>query len=801
MIGVFLSITAFATSRLHIDKVQNIPFGKTVKINVDFQTVKTVGARMQPVDWKFKIIGNRQYFVVTKDNNKTLSVKNNSQSDDGKYVRIEIYDPSTQVSDTLRIRLLPQVFYHYTITASKDVGQNQHIWSIVDPNDEKSLTPRDLIIQALYIGFTALLDAHQKSPDNIKVSEEFLKNFGNSVNDLNNLSVAEKKQRIINMFKLIGVNQAEIDFANMLKLLDKLKLSHLFFTFPGITQSDLMTQPKEGFVVTKYKKNDWGSRAAPNRLAFGVILNNKQQLIRVVLVQPKDSESGVRILQSNTTGFGIVDKKDEGYYSGDNSESEDLDLPLNMQGQNQATKVTASKKTKAQLAQQKDIKLAAVEAQGGVEESKTTATMPLQSQPTVSRLAIADNQKAASQQYAGRQNITAAKALPDSAQPKVEQLNRNAVSNKNPELLANIRNFDQSQLKTAPINQGNQAPEQPKVTIPPPPPLPPALSTTENGKNTLSNQQIAKEVQALPAQNKIGNSDNKENSVLLASIRNFDQSKLNKASNSAAQKSVVTDANRNVQQNEGREGLLQQIRQGQYNLKKTTVQQGSKTSVKAVDSKAQQAKPLTPMELLKQSLSKRRVAMGYDSDKENSKPEQSSKQQEKSELINTQASPINQDNQVPEQPKVTIPPPPPLPPAPKLSTTADGNNLSKQEKTRKEEILDQGDVQKPNNTELRGSIENFNKDNLKKVSDSAKNNKAQENKGRDAMLQQIRQGQHNLKPVGLPEEKTLQRNKVNLLEEALRKAMEKRGQLQTDENLDDQDGVYQSGGDVDDWDE
>ena len=207
------------------------------------------------------------------------------------------------------------------------------------------------------------------------------------------------------------------------------------------------------------------------------------------------------------------------------------------------------------------------------------------------------------------------------------------------------------------------------------------------------------------------------------------------------------------------------------------------------------------MELLKQSLSKRRVAMGYDSDKENSKPEQSSKQQEKSELINTQASPINQDNQVPEQPKVTIPPPPPLPPAPKLSTTADGNNLSKQEKTRKEEILDQGDVQKPNNTELRGSIENFNKDNLKKVSDSAKNNKAQENKGRDAMLQQIRQGQHNLKPVGLPEEKTLQRNKVNLLEEALRKAMEKRGQLQTDENLDDQDGVYQSGGDVDDWDE
>ena len=356
-------------------------------------------------------------------------------------------------------------------------------------------------------------------------------------------------------------------------------------------------------------------------------------------------------------------------------------------------------------------------------------------------------------------------------------------------------------MKTAPINQGNQAPEQPKVTIPPPPPLPPALSTTENGKNTLSNQQIAKEVQALPAQNKIGNSDNKENSALLASIRNFDQSKLNKASNSAAQKSVVTDANRNVQQNEGREGLLQQIRQGQYNLKKTTVQQGSKTSVKAVDSKAQQAKPLTPMELLKQSLSKRRVAMGYDSDKENSKPEQSSKQQEKSELINTQASPINQDNQVPEQPKVTIPPPPPLPPAPKLSTTADGNNLSKQEKTRKEEILDQGDVQKPNNTELRGSIENFNKDNLKKVSDSAKNNKAQENKGRDAMLQQIRQGQHNLKPVGLPEEKTLQRNKVNLLEEALRKAMEKRGQLQTDENLDDQDGVYQSGGDVDDWDE
>lgn len=196
-------------------------------------------------------------FLVTKDNNKMLSVKNKNQSDDGKYVRIEIYDPSTQVSDTLRVRLLPQVFYHYTITASKEVGQNQHIWPIVDPNYKKSLTPRDSIIQALYIGFTALLDTHQKSPDNIKVPEEFLKNFGNSVNDLNGLSIAEKQQRIINMFKLIGVSQAEIGFANMLKLLDKLNLSHLVFTFPGITQSDLMTQPKEGLVVTKYKKNDW----------------------------------------------------------------------------------------------------------------------------------------------------------------------------------------------------------------------------------------------------------------------------------------------------------------------------------------------------------------------------------------------------------------------------------------------------------------------------------------------------------------------------------------------------------------
>ena len=76
---------------------------------------------------------------------------NNNQSDDSKYVRIQIYDPSTQVSDTLRIRLLPQVFYHYTITASKEVGQNQHIWSIVDPNYEKSVTPRDSIIQALKI--------------------------------------------------------------------------------------------------------------------------------------------------------------------------------------------------------------------------------------------------------------------------------------------------------------------------------------------------------------------------------------------------------------------------------------------------------------------------------------------------------------------------------------------------------------------------------------------------------------------------------------------------------------------------
>ena len=798
MIGVVLSITAFATSRLHIDKVQNIPFGKTVKINVDFQTVKAVGARMQPVDWKFKVIGNRQYFVVTKDNNKTLSVKNNNQSDDGKYVRIEIYDPSTQVSDTLRIRLLPQVFYHYIITASKDVGQNQHIWSIVDPNDEKSLTPRDSIIQALYIGFTALLDAHQKSPDNIKVSEEFLKNFGNSVNDLNGLSIAEKQQRIINMFKLIGVNQAEIDFANMLKLLDKLKLSHLVFTFPGITKSDLMTQPKEGFVVTKYKKNDWESRAAPNRLAFGAIINNNNQLIRVVLVQPKDSESGVRILQSNAIGFGIFDKKDEGYYSGDNSESEDLDSPLNMQGQNQATKVTASKKTKAQLAQQKDIKLAAVEVQGGVEESKTTTTIPLQSQPTVSRLAIADNQKAASQQYAGRQNITAAKALPDSAQPKVEQLNRNAVSNKNPELLANIRNFDQSQLKTAPINQGNQAPEEPKVTIPPPPPLPPApkLSTTEN--NTLSNQQNFQETTALPAQNKPNVSGNNEKSALLSSIRNFDQSKLNKASNSAAQKSVVTDANRNIQQHEGREGLLQQIRQGQHNLKKIPTQQESKASIKAVDSKAQQAKPLTPMELLKQSLSKRRVAMGYDSDKEKSKPEQSSKQLEKSEVISTQSSPINQGNQTSGQSEAIIPPPPPVPPALKPSTTADENNLSKRQAMSQEGTFLQGDAQKPNNTALLGSIQNFNKNNLKKVSDSSKNSNVQQNKGRNALLEEIR-NKPKLKAVGLPEEKKLEATQTNPLLKMLEQAMKNRPELQQD-NRDGQDSAYQSGEDDDDWD-
>ena len=190
------------------------------------------------------------------------------------------------------------------------------------------------------------------------------------------------------------------------------------------------------------------------------------------------------------------------------------------------------------------------------------------------------------------------------------------------------------------------------------------------------------------------------------------------------------------------------------------------------------------MELLKQSLSKRRVAMGYDSDKENSKPEQSSKQQEKSELINTQASPINQDNQVPEQPKMTIPPPPPLPPAPKLSTTADGNNLSKQEKTRKEEILDQGDVQKPNNTELRGSIENFNKDNLKKVPDSARIIKHRKIKEEMRCYNRFAKVNIILNRWVCLRKKTLQRNKVNPLEEALRKAMEKRGQLQTDENLD-----------------
>jgi len=40
VMGLMFSVTASATSILNIEKVQNIPYGKTVKINVDFQTVK-----------------------------------------------------------------------------------------------------------------------------------------------------------------------------------------------------------------------------------------------------------------------------------------------------------------------------------------------------------------------------------------------------------------------------------------------------------------------------------------------------------------------------------------------------------------------------------------------------------------------------------------------------------------------------------------------------------------------------------------------------------------------------------------
>jgi len=628
---------------------------------------------MEPVNWSSNVVRGKIFAEVFKENDKTLSVKNNNQSDNNKDLRIQIYDPATQVSDILRIRLLPQIFYNYTITASKDIGKNQHIWPIVDPNYKQSVNLKDSIIQALYISFISLLDAHQKAPDSIKISQEFLQHFGNSVNDLNGLSIAEKEQHIVNMFKIIGVSQDQINFENMLKLLDKLKLSHLVFTFPGISQSQLVSQSKEGFVVTKYKKNDWGSRAAPNRLAFGAIINNNNQLLRLVLVQPKDSESGVRILQSNTTGFGIVDEKDEGYYSDDNSEIEDLDSPMSRQDQNQATKGTAFKKTRAQLAQQKDIKLGAVSTKGDQTYSTTATTILPESQPPINRLAIPDNKNAESQQYTGRQKIAAAKALPESEQLKVEGLNRNAVSkpqNVNTLIPPSLPLQKPEQASKLQVNSGtseDQAPGQPKVTIPPPPPAP-KLSTTETGNN-LSKQQAMSEQEILP------------------------------------------------QQYEGREGLLQQIRQGQHNLKSVGLpseKNPQRMELNSSEKENNAQKELSHADMLKQALAKRRISMmvGVDKDNTDLPMDQPLSSKKQVQSIESQADSIKRGIEASEQPKVTIPSPPPLPPAPKLSTTATTNNLSNQEETGEEEILPQGDTQRPSNTALLGSIQNFNKGSL-----------------------------------------------------------------------------------------
>ena len=389
IMGLILCMTAFGTSRLHIEKVQNIPYGKTVKISVDFQTATTIGSKVQSVNWRFKVIGNQKFITVSKENNKTLSVTNNNPSPDNRGVKVEIIDENNQTADILSIRLSPQMFYNYIVTASKGIGKNKHIWSIVDPSYKQSVSLKDSIIQSLYISFISLLDAHQKAPGKIRLSEEFLNNFGKSIDDLNALSIAEKKQRIISMFQLIGVNQDQINFENMLKLLDYFTLSHLVFTFPGISESLLKSHPEEGISITKYQKTDWENRAAPNRLYFGAITNNGQ-LLRVVLVQPKDSESGLRILQNSIAGFGITDAS-----------------PLSPMEKSQQHKAAINN----EVYDREQIKLAAVKSQGDLTEPKTDSTITSPSQLVANRSSIVSNESAASQQYTDSKSITAAKTL------------------------------------------------------------------------------------------------------------------------------------------------------------------------------------------------------------------------------------------------------------------------------------------------------------------------------------------------------------------------------------------------------
>ena len=98
IMGLILCMTAFGTSRLHIEKVQNIPYGKTVKISVDFQTATTIGSKVQSVNWRFKVIGNQKFITVSKENNKTLSVTNNNPSPDNRGVKVEIIDENNQTS-------------------------------------------------------------------------------------------------------------------------------------------------------------------------------------------------------------------------------------------------------------------------------------------------------------------------------------------------------------------------------------------------------------------------------------------------------------------------------------------------------------------------------------------------------------------------------------------------------------------------------------------------------------------------------------------------------------------------------
>ena len=328
--------------------------------------------------------------------------------------------------------------------------------------------------------------------------------------------------------------------------------------------------------------------------------------------------------------------------------------------------------------------------------------------------------------------------------------------------------------------------------------MPPVInpSKAETGNNNPANQKKASEVVTSPVQNTPNISENTQKPALLDSIQGFDKSKLNKASDSTTQKSVVTAPDNKPSAPQGMNALLQQIRE-KPDLKRVSVEQDKQTSIKSQDNKAQQAKSLTPMDLMRQEMSKRRKAMNPKESKENLAPEQLSPVHQTAQA-EFQANPIKPETEVSVQPEATIPPPPPLPSQVEASQ-AQVNSPSDQQKASVVTALPVQNTPKPNNTDLLNSIQKFNKDNLKQASNSAApNNNAQQQQGTQELLQQIRE-KRKLKSVDLAETKKPQRTQESSFEGVLKKAMEKREQSGNIIDAGDQDSAYQSGEDDGDW--